>query len=137
MTEKKRPITDVLGAVARIPIKENHFNFTLKNTGNQALEAIQLRLYSTNDPDDPGTAIASTDAEFSSPASGSAIQLVFQDDSSGEPETIAPNTLPAGSVLTVGVALRTEVLKGYDSYEVQAKTPSGTETTLSLFQRAK
>ncbi|MEM9947797.1 MAG: hypothetical protein AAF810_17305 [Cyanobacteria bacterium P01_D01_bin.36] len=122
-----------LTSVAKFAIKKdsNVIALNLINTGVQPLSALKIKVFVEHD--DPDIIIIDTDAEWSAPASGSAIQHAEQRSSTGARETIAPTTLPAGSQIFFALATTTSYVRGLHSIEILAQTAAGQATSLDVY----
>ncbi|EKU96730.1 hypothetical protein Lepto7375DRAFT_0598 [Leptolyngbya sp. PCC 7375] len=132
MPSRTTTVTETLATAGRFGVTtSNVSNLRIINTGAQPLTGLAIKAYISES--DPGGIIIDTDAEFASPASGSAIQHAEQRNSSGERETTAPTTLPAGSQIFFALATQTSYVKGLHSIEILAQTASGQTTTLDVY----
>lgn len=127
----KRPITEALTSIAKFPVDSNALPVRIVNTGDQPLTSLKIKAFVSEK--DIGGTIIDTDAEFASPASGSAIQHAEQRNASDVRETIAPTTLPAGSQIFFALATQTSYVRGLHSIEILAQTAAGQTTTLDVY----
>ena len=132
MPSKTTTVTNALTSAGRFGVTtSNVSNYRIINTGSQPLTGLAIKAYISES--DPGGIIIDTDAEFASPASGSALQHAEQRCSADVSETIAPTTLPAGSQIFFALATQTSYVRGLHSIEILAQTAAGAETTLDVY----
>lgn len=112
-----------LTSIIRVGILDSpSFSVDLFNTGSQALNAFQVKLYAN--ADSPGVVWFDVSTEWTSPASGSPMK--------GVSKGADPTTLAGGSSVSFMLADLDGGIKAYHSVEFLASVASGT-TDVDLF----